>query len=83
VQRGVGEDGIDRHLNHEVFSPGDLESEVWVELASAGDHLLRRVDPHNLSTGRGDLRRQRAGPAAEVDDPFPWPRREQLDDTGA
>src|SRR5918994_382766 len=83
VQRGIGEDSIRRRFECEVLTPGYLEPEVWVEHPGPRDHRLGGVDSQHLGAGVGDLRRQPASPAAEVDDPLAWPRRQQLDHASA
>src|SRR5215213_4202381 len=75
VQRGIGENGIHRRLNREVFPPGNLKPKLRIELPGASDHRFRGVNPYYFCAGRCDLCRQRPGPAPEVDNPLAWPRR--------
>ena len=66
VQCRVGEYGVELGLVAQLLTIGDLEAQIDVLLSRAFDHCSRAIDAGHLRTLARDLRGQRAGATAEI-----------------
>ena len=77
VDCGVAEDGVELGVEAEALAVGDARVEAE---ASRGFDLRRaRIDADDVASHRGELDRERAVAASEVEDSLAGLRREQLD----